>query len=56
MDSEAEANVLILCIVSIEPKRLAQASQVLEQFGMKRFRRSRSSVGSATMNEYNMTV
>ena len=30
MDSEAEANVLILCVVSFERKWLAQASQVLE--------------------------
>ena len=31
MDSEAEATVLMLCIVSIERGRLAQASHVLEQ-------------------------
>ena len=29
--SEAESKVLVLCIVSIERRRLAQASQVLQQ-------------------------
>ena len=42
VDSEAEAKVLVLCIVSVERRLFAQASQVLEQFGMKRFRHSRS--------------
>ena len=67
VDSEAEAKVLILCIVSVERRRFAQASQVLEQFGIKRFRHGRSSVASfvdlrlqqtssATMYEYKMTV
>ena len=45
--SEAEAKVLILCIVSVERRWLAQASQVLEQFGIKRFRHSRDSVASS---------
>ena len=38
MDAEA----LMICIVSIERRRLAQATRVLEQFGIKRFRHSRS--------------
>ena len=37
VDSEAEAKVLILCIVSNERRRLAQASQVLEQLCIQRF-------------------
>ena len=44
VDSDAEAKALILGIVSIERRRLAQASQVLEQLGIKRFRHIRSSV------------
>ena len=32
VDSEAEAKLLVLCIVSVERRWLAQASQVLEQF------------------------
>ena len=61
VDSEAEEKVLILCVVSIERRWLAQASQVLEQFGIKRFRHSGDSVrfqrtGSATMYEYKMTI
>ena len=47
VDSEAEAKALILCIVSIKRWRLAQASQVLEQFGIKKFRHFRSSVASS---------
>ena len=47
VDSEAEAKVFILCTVSIERRRLAQASQILEQIGIKRFRHSRSSVASS---------
>ena len=47
VDSLAEAKVLILCIVSIERRWLAQASQVLEQFASKRFRHCRSSVASS---------
>ena len=35
VDSEAEAKLLILWIVSIERRRLAQASEVLEQFGIR---------------------
>ena len=35
--SEAESKVLVLCIVSIERRRLAQASQVLEQLCIQRF-------------------
>ena len=35
--SEAESKVLVLCIVSIELRRLAQASQVLEQLCIQRF-------------------
>ena len=46
VDSEAEAKVLILCVASIERRWLAQASQVLEQFDIKRFRHSRDSVAS----------
>ena len=42
VDAEAAAKVLILCIVSVERRWLVQASQVLEQFGIKRFRHSRS--------------
>ena len=34
--SEAESKVLVLCIVSIERRRLAQASQVLEQLCIQR--------------------
>ena len=63
VDSEAEAKVLILCIVPIERRWLAQASQVLEEFGINklklcsffvdlRFQRS----SSTTMNDYKMTV
>ena len=47
VDWEAEATVLILCVVSIERRWLAQASQVLEQFGIKKFRHSRDSVASS---------
>ena len=36
-DTEAESKVLVLCIVSIERWRLAQASQVLEQLCIQRF-------------------
>ena len=63
VDSEAEAKVLILCIVSINRRRLAQASQVLEQLGIKRFRHSRSvlsrlrrSAVSTNRLRYKMTV
>ena len=35
--SEAESKVLVLCIVSIERRRLAQASQVLERLCIQRF-------------------
>ena len=35
--SEAESKVLVLCIVSIKRRRLAQASQVLEQLCIQRF-------------------
>ena len=49
VDSEAEAKVLIRCIVSTERRRLAQASQVLEQFGIKSFRQIRSSEASPKM-------
>ena len=35
--SEAESKVLVLCIVSIERRRLAQSSQVLEQLCIQRF-------------------
>ena len=35
--SEAESKVLVICIVSIERRRLAQASQVLEQLCFQRF-------------------
>ena len=35
--SEAESQVLVLCIVSIKRRRLAQASQVLEQLCIQRF-------------------
>ena len=67
VDSEAGTGVLTLCVVSIERRRLAQASQVLEQFGIQMFRQSRDSTasssidgsqqtGPATMYEYNMTV
>ena len=37
MYSEAESKVLVLCIVSAERLRLAQASQVLEQLCIQRF-------------------
>ena len=47
VDSEAEAKVLVLCIVFIERRWLAQASQVLDQLGIKRFRHSRDSVASS---------
>ena len=47
VDSETEATVLILCVVSFERRWLAQPSQVLEQFGIKRFRHSRDSVASS---------
>ena len=53
VDSEAEAKVLILCIVSLERRRLAQASQVLQQFGIKRFRHSRSSAASSQICGFN---
>ena len=53
VDSDAEKKVLILCIESIERRGLAQASQVLEQFGIKRFRHSRSSVASSQMSGFN---
>ena len=38
VDSEAEAKVLMICNVSTERWRLAQASEVLEQVCIKRFR------------------
>ena len=38
MYSEAESKVLVLCIVSIERRRLAQACQVLEQLCIQRLR------------------
>ena len=47
VDSEAEAKVLIVSIVSIERGWLAQASQILEQLGIQRFRHSRDSVASS---------
>ena len=50
VDSEAEAKVLTLSIVSIERTRLAQASQVLEQFGIQRFRHSRDSTASSSID------
>ena len=40
VDSEAEAKVLIVCIVSIERGRLAQVSQVLKQVCIQRFRQA----------------
>ena len=62
VDSEAETKVLILCIVSIERRRLAQAFQVLDQLGIKRPSQSKlcgvfvdlrfQRTSSATMNEY----
>ena len=53
VDSEAEAKVLILCVVSIEQRWLAQPSQVLEQFGIKRFRQGRDSVASSWISGFN---
>ena len=53
VDSEAEAKVLILCAVSIERRWLPQPSQVLEQFGIKRFRHSRDSVASSWISGFN---
>ena len=38
VDSEAEAEIKIIRVVSIERRRLAQTSQVHEQFGIKSFR------------------
>ena len=38
VDSETEAEVLIVCTVSIERWRLAQSSQLLEQVCIQRFR------------------
>ena len=35
--SEAESTVLLLCIVPVERRRLAQASQVLEQLCIQTF-------------------
>ena len=35
--SEAETKVVVICIVSIERRRLAKASQVLEQLCIQRF-------------------
>ena len=40
MYSEAESKVLVLCIVSIERRRLAQACQVLEQLCIQRLSRA----------------
>ena len=65
-DSKAEAEFLITCIVSVERRRLAQASQVLEHRQQEvssmwslscfsenlRFQQT----GSATMYEFKMTV
>ena len=51
VDSEAEAKLLILCVVSIERWRLVQAPQVLEQVGILVQR-----TGSANVHEYKMTV
>ena len=62
MDSEAEAKVLIFCIVSIKQRRFAQASQVLEQFGVKRLRLLRSVVSTnrlryhVRLQDYSMTA
>ena len=62
VDSEAEAKVLILCVVSIERWRLVQAPRVLEQVGIQKFRHCEATVlqvhrtGSANMHEYKMTV
>ena len=53
VDSEPEAKVLIPCIVSIERWQLAQASQVLERFGIKRFRHIRSSAASSWICGFN---
>ena len=49
----AEAKVLILCIVSIERRWLAQASQVFEQVCIKRLRHSRDSVASTWISGSN---
>ena len=53
VDSEAEGEVLILCIVSVERRRSAHASQVLEQLGITKFRHSRSSVASSQTGGFN---
>ena len=53
VDSEAETKDLILCIASIERKRFAQASQVLEQFGIKRFRHSQYSAATSWICGFN---
>ena len=66
VDSEADAKVQILCSMSIERWRLAQASQVLESLRPEVLHHCEATVllrrsavqrtGSATMYEYMMTV
>ena len=53
VNSDAEAKVLILCIFSVERWWLAQAFQVLEQFGIKRFRQCRDSAASSRISGFN---
>ena len=44
VDSEAEAEIFVICIVSIERRRLAHSSQILEQVCIQRVRHIRRSV------------
>ena len=59
VDSEAEAKLMVLCIVSIERRRLALASQVLASRGSAVFKvlwRLRRSVVSTNRLRYHVRV
>ena len=53
VDSESEAEILIICIVSTERRRLHQACQVLEQVCIKRFRHNEAILASSRIGGFN---